>query len=195
MTRLHIKRGIACLLLATFAQAQSPDARRPLAPDKPVAARSSNLLRELDNSLEAVVAKVSPAVVQIMVTGYGPLEDHGHTNTAVIVREHAIGSGVIVDPDGYILTNAHVVEGAQRIRVILPPSPADSLLALQPIHAGQILDARLVGSHKQSDLALLKVEATHLPAVQLRSDVRVRQGELVFAIGNPEGLQDSVTMG
>jgi len=58
MTRLHIKHGIACLLIATFAQAQSPDTRRPLATDKLVAAGSSNLLRELDSSLEAVVAKV-----------------------------------------------------------------------------------------------------------------------------------------
>src|SRR6202790_1398387 len=105
MTRLHIKRGIACLLLATFAQAQSPDTRQPVGTDQLVAARKSNFLRELDSSLEAVVAKVSPAVVQIVVTGYGPLEDHGHTNTAVIVREHAIGSGVIVDPDENIMTN------------------------------------------------------------------------------------------
>src|ERR1700724_495446 len=92
MTRLQFERGILCLLLATFAQAQPPDARR-VATDKPVAAKSSNFLRELDSSLEAVVAKVSPAVVQIVVTGYGPLEDHGHTIAAVIVREHAIGSG------------------------------------------------------------------------------------------------------
>ena len=192
-----MKCGIACLVVALSARAQTA-APRPSASahaGKLEAPASSNLLRDLDSSLENVVAKVSPAVVQIMVTAYGPSDDHGHSGTARIARQHSIGAGVIVDPDGYILTNAHVVEGAQRIRVILPPSPADSLLALQPIHAGQILDARLVGSHKQSDLALLKVEATHLPAVQLRSDVRVRQGELVFAIGNPEGLQDSVTMG
>jgi len=71
----------------------------------------------------------------------------------------------------------------------------DSPLELQPIHAGQILEARVVGTHKQSDLALLKIEATHLPTVTLRSDVRVRQGELVFAIGTPEGLRNTVTMG
>src|SRR6266852_6362174 len=195
MTTLHIKRGIACLLIVTFAQAQSPNTRRPLAADKPVAARSSNFLRDLDSSLEEVVAKVSPAVVQIVVTGYGPLEDHGHTNTAVIVREHAIGSGVIVDPDGYIMTNAHVVEGAQRIRVILPPPPTESPLEPQPIRAAQILDAKLLGTHKASDLALLKVEASHLPTLTLGSEKRVRQGELVLAIGSPEGLRDSVTMG
>jgi serine protease Do len=152
-------------------------------------------LRDLDSSLEKVVAKVSPAVVQIMVTGYGPLEDQAHHNTAVIVREHAIGSGVIVDPDGYIMTNAHVVEGAQRIRVILPPPPTDSPLEPQPIRAGQILEAKLIGTHKASDLALLKVEASNLPTLNLGSGRRVRQGELVLAIGSPEGLRDSVTMG
>src|SRR5258708_27161824 len=195
MTRLHIKRGITCLLIATFAQAQAPDARRPLATDKPVAARSSKFLRELDSSLEAVVAKVSPAVVQIVVTGYGPLEDHGHTNTAVIVREHAIGSGIIVDPDGYIMTNAHVVEGAQRIRVILPPPPTDSPLEPQPVRATQIFDAKLIGTHKASDLALLKVEASNLPTLTLGSEKRVHHGELGLAIGSPEGLRDSVSMG
>src|SRR5260221_5230084 len=195
MTRLHIKRGSACWLIATFAQAQSPDAGRPLATDKPVAARSSNFLRELDSSLEAVVAKVSPAVVQIVVTGYGPLEDHGHTNTAVIVREPAIGSGIIVDPDGYIMTNAHVVEGGQRIRLILPPPTTDSPFKPQPVRATQIFDAKLLGTHKASDLALLKVEASHLPTLTLASEKLVRQGELVLAIGSPEGLRDSVSMG
>src|SRR5947209_2428477 len=195
MTKLHIQRGIACLLIAAFAQAQSRDTRRPRATDKPVAAKSSNFLRELDSFLEAVVAKVSPAVVQIVVTGYGPLEDHGHTNTAVIVREHAIGSGVIVDPDGYIMTNAHVVDGAQRISVILPPPATDSPLEPQPVRATQILDAKLLGTHKASDLALLKVQASHLPTLTLGSAKRVRQGELVLAIGSPEGLRDSVTMG
>jgi serine protease Do len=149
----------------------------------------------LDSSIEKVVTMVSPAVVQIAVNGYGPVEDHGRTDTAKIVRQRAIGAGIIIDPDGYIITNAHVVEGAQRIRVILPPAPADSPLDVQPIHAGQIMDAKLLGTHKQVDLALLKIEATNLPSVHLRNDVRVRQGELVLAIGSPEGLRNSVTMG
>ncbi|MGB8322250.1 MAG: trypsin-like peptidase domain-containing protein [Candidatus Acidiferrum sp.] len=199
MMRLQsMKYGlIACVVAAISAFAQSTPVRTATDASAVLskAPASPNLLRDLNNSLEAVVSKVSPAVVQIVVTGYGPSEEHGHTDTARIVRQHAIGTGIIVDPDGYIMTNAHVVEGAQRIKVILPPPASDSPIELQPIHAGQILEATLLGTHKQSDLALLKVDATHLPTAALRSDVRVHQGELVFAIGTPEGLRNMVSMG
>lgn len=197
MTTLHcIKSSVACLLLAATAHAQSTVSRHTASG---AVARSeaapSNMLRELDSSIEKVVTKVSPAVVQIVIAGYGPTEDHGHIDTAKIVRQRAIGAGIIVDPDGYIITNAHVVEGAQRIRVILPPPPAGSSLDIQPIHAGQILDAKVLGVHRESDLALLKVEATNLPSVHFRTEVRVRQGEVVLAIGSPDGLRNSVSMG
>jgi serine protease Do len=200
MTRLQqTKYGViaACFFVANFALAQSSATHTNS--DAPALVSkvhsSSSLLRALDTSLETVVSKVSPAVVQIVVSGYGPSEEHGHTDTARIVRQHATGTGVIVDPDGYIITNAHVVEGAQRIKVFLAPPAADSPLELQPIHSGQIFEAKILGTHKQSDLALLKIEAMDLPTVKLRGDVRVHQGELVFAIGTPEGLRNTVTMG
>ena len=155
----------------------------------------STLLRELDSSLQELAAKVSPAVVQIAVSGYRSVDDHDHRQAGKLARASVIGSGVIVDPDGYILTNAHVVEGAQRIRVILPPSPVDSPIELQPTRSQEILEATVLGSNTESDLALLKVQATHLPSLRLRPDVPVHQGELVFAVGSPEGLQDSITMG
>lgn len=198
MTKLQwIGYGIiAGLLAATSAFAQSTAAHTSSKAPRPGsnAGASSDMLRALDSSFEGVLSKVSPAVVQIMVNGYGHPEDDQHA-TAQIVRQRAIGTGIIVDPDGYIITNAHVVEGAQRVRVILSSPPSESSLELQPVHAEQILDAKVLGTHKQSDLALLKVEVTHLPTVTLRTDVQVRQGELVFAIGSPEGLRGTVTMG
>jgi S1-C subfamily serine protease len=120
----------ACVLLISLAQAQSDGVRSSTIVAHASAARFSSelLLRELNASLQDVVLKTSAAVVQVTVAGYGPEEENGHANTARIVRQHAIGSDIIVDPNGYILTNAHVVRGAQRIRVILPLPPVDTLL-------------------------------------------------------------------
>ena len=83
----------------------------------PAETRIPDLLRQFDDSLQALVTRVSPAVVQITVTGFGPQDGKSKDGVSLIVRQRAIGSGVILDPDGYIMTNAHVVEGAQQIRV------------------------------------------------------------------------------
>jgi serine protease Do len=151
------------------------------------------VLVQLNGALESLAAKVSPAVVQVLVTGYGPLKEEDKTQTAFIVRQHAVGSGVIVDSHGYIMTNAHVVEGAQRIRVALPLVGDSS--GQVPIGKRRILEARLVGQHAETDLALLKIDENDLPTLSLVSQERPRVGQLVFAIGSPEGLANSVTMG
>jgi serine protease Do len=148
----------------------------------------------MNRALEVLAAKVSPAVVQIQTTGYGPLREGEKGETALIVRQRAVGSGVIVDPNGYIMTNAHVVEGAQRIRVALP-MPSDSSPTNTPAGKRQVLDAKLLGLHKESDLALLKIEQTNLPTLALEESQALHVGQLVLAIGSPEGLQNSVTMG
>jgi len=157
---------------------------------------SNDTLEKLNAALESLAARVSPAVVQILVTGYGPLRDGegDKSQTAFIVRQKAVGSGVIVDSTGYIMTNAHVVEGAQRIRVALPLPMGDSAGQV-PIGKRRILEAKLIGQHKETDLALLKIDETDLPTLPLVSQQRPRVGQLVFAIGSPEGLQNSVTMG
>jgi serine protease Do len=152
------------------------------------------ILQQLNSALEGLVAKVSPAVVQIQVSGYGAVETSSHGETALVARQHAIGSGVIVDSDGYIMTNAHVVEGARRIRVILP-MPSVDFPQIQPVGKEHVVDAKVIGVHKESDLALIKIEQTGLPTLSLGSARRVHQGQLVFAIGSPEGLENSVTMG
>jgi serine protease Do len=153
------------------------------------------VLQQLNSALEELTNRISPAVVQVLVTGYGPVEDGNRNETALIARQHALGSGVIVDPDGYIITNAHVVEGAQRIHVALPMPSIDSPSQLEPVGKQRILDARLIGIHKETDLALLKIDQTGLPTLSLGAARLVHQGQLVFAMGSPEGLQNSVTMG
>jgi serine protease Do len=199
---------LAALILTTAAclMSQQPSANptaatnkdEKSAPEKPQpkpdeSATAAAALMQVNNALEGLAAKVSPAVVQIIVTGYGPLHEESRAQTALIVRQHAVGSGVIVDSDGYIITNNHVVEGAQRIRVALP-LPTDNG---RSVAAGKrrILQARLVGTHKETDLALLKIDEKDLPTLALLTQHRPRVGQLVFAIGSPEGLQNSVTMG
>jgi len=188
---------LAGLVFTTTTRLMSQETR-PLTPT--VETRRTDLhgsdpLQQFNSSLQALVAKVSPAVVQIQVAGLAPLEASSKNGVAFIVRQRAIGSGVIVDPDGFIMTNAHVVEGAQRVRVVLPVPPNQSPLEITPIGKRQVLDAKVLGIHKDSDLALLKVDGHHLPTLPLGTRRSVQPGELVFAIGSPEGLQNSVTMG
>ncbi len=153
------------------------------------------VLLQLNSAIEQLTARISPAVVQILVTGYGAVEESSRGQTALISREHAIGSGVIVDSSGYIMTNAHVVEGAQVIRVALPMPSVDRPEEIAPVGKQRVVEARLVGLHKETDLALLKIEQTGLPTLSLGNHRAVHQGELVFALGSPEGLENSVTMG
>lgn len=96
-------------------------------------------------------------------------------------RVQGVGSGVIVSPEGYILTNHHVVEGALEIKVELTDK--------------RTFTAKLVGSDPPSDLAVLKVEATGLPTVELGDSDKVRVGDAVLALGNPLGVGQTVTSG
>src|SRR5215467_7953722 len=178
---------------STQAAATKPSSQnaRNQSETRPVEAAS--VLGQLNTALQDLAAKVSPAVVQILVTGYGTAREEERSRTAFIVRQHAVGSGVIVDSNGYIMTNAHVVEGAQRIRVALPLPTGDSS-GLVPIGKRRIVEARLLGQHKETDLALLKIDEKNLPTLPLISQ-RPHVGQLVFAIGSPEGLQNSITMG
>src|SRR5215470_5413350 len=84
-------------------------------------AQNTDALRQWDESVSMLLRKVAPSVVQILVTGYGTVNEGDHGNAGVVIgRQKAIGSGFVVDTSGYILTNAHVVNGAQRVQVVLP---------------------------------------------------------------------------
>lgn len=195
MHPLRIAICAATLLPSGFPQESTPTPTAQVRDGHQVVSRmSADILAQLSGSLEQLASKVSPAVVQIEVTGLGPAEDSDRKDTAVIVHQHATGSGVIVDPDGYIMTNAHVVDCAQRIRVLLwsPPATFDAVSSSGNM---QVLTAKVIGLQKQTDLALLKVDSSNLPALHFRIDRSPQPGELVFAIGSPIGLQNSVSMG
>ena len=96
-------------------------------------------------------------------------------------KQRALGSGVIVTTDGYILTNYHVVDGADEIKVDLTD--------------GRTLSAKVIGTDKPSDLALLKINASDLKAIALGNSDAVKVGDVVLAVGNPLGVGQTVTMG
>ena len=193
---VNLKRGrgrmlifLACLVFAPSVAAQ-PSAQATASKN------DSDSLHQFNSSIRALVRRVTPSVVQVLVTGYGPVETNRSSTSLVLGRQDSIGSGVIVDPDGYIVTNAHVVRGANRVQVIIPTasndeSPDQSLISGR----GRTVEARVLGADSEIDLALLKVEATGLRALPLSDYSKLRQGDIVFAFGSPDGLQDSVTMG
>jgi serine protease Do len=151
-------------------------------------------LRQASGSIEALVSRVSASVVQVLVTGYRPVSDGSGRTDVAMGRGRAVGSGTVIDAAGYILTNAHVVAGAERIEVILPEAPSDGPPRLGSL-AIRSRQARLVGVANELDLALLVVDGPGLRALPIADYDTLRQGELVFAFGSPDGLRNSVTMG
>jgi S1-C subfamily serine protease len=133
----------------------------------PPAASDVELLDAYSKAVVHVVERVGPAVVGVGVRG---------------ARGRAGGgSGVLFTPDGYILTNAHVVAGAREMRVTLTDGSEHS--------------ATLVGSDPATDLAVVRIEGTHLPHAELGSSASLRVGQLVVAIGNPLGFSNTVSAG
>ena len=150
-------------------------------------------LQQLNVSVESLVSRVSLSVVQVLVSTYEPVDRRTDTDL-VIGRQRSLGSGVVIDADGYILTNAHVVSNARRVQVVLAGTRAGDIASQSGARRGRRVDAQIVGLARDIDLALLKVEGP-LPALPIADSETVHQGALVFAFGSPQGLRDSVTMG
>jgi len=150
------------------------------------------------DSYAPLVAKVAPAVVTVRSDKrvraaqqfpfmqdpmfrqfFGDRIPQGQS--APEARQHALGSGVIVRPDGYIVTNHHVIDGADHITIELSDR--------------RTLSAKLIGSDSPSDLAVLKVDATNLPTLPLGNSDQTQIGDVVLALGNPLGVGQTVTMG
>ena len=171
-----------------FAQSGPKPVPRPAPPPDP--------LVRMNESMDALTKKVWPSVVQILVSSYGPRAEGMKGETSLVVgRQRSTGSGFVIDPDGYIMTNAHVVSGARRVQVVLPAGDADGTLATALTGKSTIVPARIVGITTELDLALLKVDDMKLPALPLATYSQVRQGETVFAFGSPVGLRNSLTHG
>jgi serine protease Do len=140
------------------------------------------------------VEQFGPAVVQVNAQGLGG-ERNDESAPGRVRTERGAGSGVILDPEGYIVTNAHVVGNSTRIQVLVPERNPDKRYASILKPAGKVVDAEVVGVDRETDIAVLKATISGCPALKLGDSGALRQGELVLAAGSPFGLQNSVTMG
>ncbi len=201
--KLAVPVGILSTLL--FASAFLLDYNRAhaaAAASGPLDESSVSSLVALNNAVEAVAARVTPAVVNVAVTSrvsQGDQSDGGQSSGGMNPQdlppgfrqfffgfgqngqqmkpqpqfEHGIGSGVIISPDGYIVTNDHVVDGATQIRVTLDDR--------------RVFPGKVVGVDKLNDLAVIKIDAHNLTSVPWGDSTKLRTGETVLAFGNPFG--------
>ena len=170
----------------------------------PMDDNSVSALTALDTAMEAVASKVTPAVVNVAVTAKTSGDSNATVNGEPMQNlppglqqffgpmfqgqpqqpqiEHGVGSGIIISPDGYIVTNDHVVDGATNIKVTL--------------HDRRTLNAKVIGVDKLTDLAVIKVDAKDLPTVVWGDSTKLMPGQTVLAFGSPFGyFQFSVTRG
>jgi serine protease Do len=147
----------------------------------------------LSSSFQELSRLVAPSVVKVSCVGYRQLEEDESDERGVAARQQSSGSGVIIDPEGYVLTNAHVVIGALKVQVrLVAPAPSAKVPG-RP--SGRIVRAEVVGLDLETDVALLKVAEKNLPALKLADSDEVEQGQIVLAFGSPMGLDNTVTMG
>ena len=163
---------------------------------------SVSALTALDRAMETLAAHVTPAVVNVTVTSrakqqqisgmdqdeiqrffgpFGPQVPRGPQGRPMQRYEHGLGSGVIISPDGYIVTNNHVIDGATDIRVTL--------------NDRRVLPAKLVGADPLTDLALLKINGSNFPSLPWGDSTTLKPGQTVLAFGNPFNFRFTVTRG
>ncbi|MGA2725490.1 MAG: trypsin-like peptidase domain-containing protein [Bryobacteraceae bacterium] len=173
---------VAVLVTVVFGFSLNAQSRPQLTPQT---------LAQFSASIEDLARASGPAVVQISVQGRSPIEEGGVQGAGFTAEQRTTGSGVIVDPDGYIVTNAHVVIDARHIDI----SVIDGGQSGQP-GKRKHLPATTVGLDRETDLAVLKIEAKGLPTLSFRDDSEsLKQGQLVLALGSPLGLDNSLTVG
>jgi serine protease Do len=153
-------------------------------------------LAQTSRQLEQLAARVGPAVVEIITLGYASEDITDDEKGLLVAPSRGSGSGVILDSDGYIVTNAHVVESAHRIQVQIATQPADDDKHHSVLRAhARLLTGRLIAIDEETDLAVIKVEAKGLPTLDFADSDQVQPGQLVLAFGSPMGLNSTVTLG
>ncbi len=189
--------------VATFNFTKSATAATAAPAAAPLDDNSVGALLTLDRAMETLAARVTPAVVNVTVASkpnaqqsgpegmpdmqqfFGPGNPFGRQfnmpSQPQNRMEHGLGSGVIISPDGYIVTNNHVIDGAVDIRVTMSNR--------------EVLPAKLVGADPLTDLAVIKVNATNLPSVPWGNSAGLHPGQTVLAFGNPYGYRFTVTRG
>ena len=209
ITKTSIGRmAVSLVAIAALASAVTYEAAKPAAARAATAAPAASPLDDssvgtllsLDQAMETLAARVTPAIVNVAVTshskvdaddqqqqeipddiqrffgpGFGP---HGRQQPQI---EHGIGSGVIISPDGYIVTNNHVIDGAVDIRVTMSNR--------------KIMKAKLIGADPLTDLAVIKVDGGSLPSIPWGDSTELHPGQTVLAFGNPFGFRFTVTRG
>ena len=189
---------LIALQAAALGGAAPASARTNAAPKLTIQETPINRDLKAATSVAPVVKKVAPSVVNIYSTVtiherpnqlfsdpffrrfFG--EEPGGQTQPRTHREQSLGSGVIVSPDGYILTANHVVEGADKVKVALASGEKE-------------FDAKVIGTDPATDTAVLKVDGKNLPAITIADSDKLEVGDVVLAVGNPFGVGQTVTMG
>ena len=197
MKKLHLRTGfLALLIIAAFTLLGN----NLSAKEAKVSPESTKFLSQLSTALDEVAATAGPSVVNISTTTTVTMEQNpfgemfndpffrrffgdgnGNPGQKRKQKSSALGSGVIVSENGYILTNNHVVQGADEIKVLLSDK--------------REFKGKIVGSDPKTDLAVVKIDAKDLPVIQIGSSNKLKTGDVVLAVGNPFGLNQTITMG
>jgi len=151
-------------------------------------------LKELSKTFEELSAQAGRSVVQIFVRSYVTAEDADRV-TELLSKENSSGSGILLSADGYILTNAHVVRGAHEVKVQLNVRAEAEAREQGDRTLNRPIVGKVMGIDRDSDLAVVKIEKTKLPFLTLGDSDELKQGQIVLALGNPLGLDNSVSMG
>ena len=197
MNKTHLRTGLlAVLVIAAFTLSGTSLSAK----EAKVSPESTKFLSQLSNALDDVAEAAGPAVVNISTTTTITMEQspfgemfndplfrrffgdgNGRPGPKRKHKSSALGSGVIVSENGYILTNNHVVQDADEIKIVLSDK--------------REFKGKIVGSDPKTDLAVVKIDAKDLPTIQIGSSSKLKTGDVVLAIGNPFGLNQTITMG